>query len=178
MARARLDPAALQRFLDDGHSQADAAKHFGVTEAAISQRVKKARICTSKVVALERAAEVVDQKLTAAQRLQHVQNVILDQLLWVEEQTEQPGADRVALSNVLVKLSAEVREQLRLELDISRTFIDMRVVRQFQRTVFQAISAESPETGRRILAKLKELRALRRSVDLPSLDDTGGFDVA
>jgi len=84
----------------------------------------------------------------------------------------------MALSNVLVKLSGEVREQLRLEHDISRTLIDLRVVKQFQQTVFKAISEESPETARRILSKLKHLRALRESVDLPSLDDTGGFDVA
>jgi hypothetical protein len=64
MARARVDPAALQRFLDEWHTQADAARHFGVSEAAISQRAKQSRIATSKVVALERAAQVVDQKLT------------------------------------------------------------------------------------------------------------------
>jgi DNA-binding transcriptional regulator YdaS (Cro superfamily) len=177
MARPRLNPAVLQRFLDDGHSQADAAKHFGVSEAAISQRVKKARIATSKVVALERAAEVVDQKLTAAQRLQHVQRVILDQLNWAETQAKQPGADRVALSDVIVRLSAEVRSQLRLEHDVSRTLIDLRVVREFQKTVFEVISQESPEAARRIVARLKEQQALRRSAELPSLDG-GGFDVA
>jgi predicted transcriptional regulator len=80
MARVKVDAVALQQFLDRGHSQADAAKHFGVTEAAISQRVRKLQIATSKVVALERAGQVVDQKLTAAQRLEHVQRVILDQL--------------------------------------------------------------------------------------------------
>jgi DNA-binding transcriptional regulator YdaS (Cro superfamily) len=178
MARAKVDPAALQQFLDAGHSQADAAKHFGVTEAAISQRAKQARIATSKVVALERAAQVVDQKLTAAQRLQHVQRVILDELTWAEQQAKQPGADRAALSDVIVKLSAEVRSQLRLEHDISRTLIDLRVVREFQRTVFDAISEESPETARRIVAKLKEQQALRRSAELPTLDGGGSFDVA
>jgi hypothetical protein len=77
-----------------------------------------------------------------------------------------------------VKLSAEVRSQLRLEHDISRTLIDLRVVREFQRTVFDAISEESPETARRIVAKLKEQQALRRSAELPTLDGGGGFDVA
>jgi DNA-binding transcriptional regulator YdaS (Cro superfamily) len=94
MARAKVDAAALQQFLDAGHNQADAARHFGVSEAAVSQRVKQLRIATSKVVALERAAQVVDQKLTAAQRLQHVQRVILDELTWAEQQAKQPGADR------------------------------------------------------------------------------------
>jgi DNA-binding transcriptional regulator YdaS (Cro superfamily) len=159
-------------------SQADAAKFFGVSEAAISQRVKQAKIVTSKVVALERAAQVVDQKLTAAQRLQHVQRVILDQLEWAEQQAKQPGADRAALSDVIVKLSAEVRSQLRLEHDISRTLIDLRVVREFQRTVFETIQEESPEAAHRIITRLKAQQALRRSAELPTLDGGGGFGVA
>ena len=176
MAKVKVDAATLQHFLESGHSQADAAKQFGVSEAAVSQRVQKLRIATSKVVALERAAEVVEQKLTAAQRLQRVQDVILDQLTWAESQATQAGADRAALADVLVKLSAEVRAQLRLEHDISRTLIDLKVVRQFQRTVFEVISQESPEAARRIVGRLKEHQALRRSVDLPTLDGSGGFD--
>lgn len=79
-------------------------------------------------------------------------------------------------------VSREVRAQLRLEHDISRTLIDLRVVREFQRTVFEVISDEAPEAARRIVARLKERQALRRSVDLPTLDGAGGlegeFDVA
>jgi transposase len=92
MPTAKVDAAALQQFLDAGRNQADAAKHFGVTEAAISQRVRKFRIATSKIMALEKAGQVVDQKLTAAQRLEHVQRVILNQLEWAERQATQPGA--------------------------------------------------------------------------------------
>ena len=76
MARSRLDPTELQRFLTDGHTQADASRRFGVSEAAISQRLKKLTGLTSRVVALERAGDVVDQKLGATERLQGVQRVI------------------------------------------------------------------------------------------------------
>ena len=72
MAAIRVDPDALHRYLAAGHTQADAAKYFSVSESAISQRVKKLQIATSKVVALERAAEVVDQQLDATARFQHV----------------------------------------------------------------------------------------------------------
>ena len=44
------------------------------------RRVVPLQIATSKVVALERAAEVVDQKLDATPRLQHVQQVIDEEL--------------------------------------------------------------------------------------------------
>lgn len=41
MARSKLDLAALQSYLTEGHSQADAARHFGVSQAAISLRVRR-----------------------------------------------------------------------------------------------------------------------------------------
>ena len=72
----------------------------------------------------------------------------------------------------------EVRQQLGLQLTISRTLIDLRVVREFQRSVVEAIAEESPDTARRIVAKLKVQRALRQSASLPTLDGRGGIDLA
>ena len=97
MPHTKLDPDALHRYLDAGHSQADAARHFCVSESAISQRVRTLQIATSKVVALERAAEVVDRKLDAAARLQHIQQVIDEELRCAVTRAKEPGADRAKL---------------------------------------------------------------------------------
>jgi hypothetical protein len=70
---------------------------------------------------------------------------------------------------VILKLSSEVRHQPGLQLDISRTLVDLRVVKEFQETVIEVIRGESPDTARRIVARLKERRTLRPSVDLPNL---------
>src|SRR5512145_31493 len=107
MPRMKVDAAALQQFLDAGHSQADAATHFGVSQAAISQRVKQARIATSKVVALERAAQVVDQKLSANARLEPIQQVIDGELAWAMAQAQREGADRAGLQDVILRLAGE-----------------------------------------------------------------------
>ena len=176
MPHTKLDPDALHRYLDAGHTQADAARHFSVSESAISQRVRTLQIATSKVVALERAGEVVDQKLDAAARLQHIQQVIDEELRCAGTRAKEPGADRAKLQDTILKLAAEVRQQLSLQLNISRTLIDLRVVREFQQSVMQTIAEEAPDVGRRIVARLKERRALRASGTLPALD--GGFDVA
>ena len=40
--------------------------------------------------------------------------------------------------------------------------------------MFDVISEESPEAARRIVARLKERQALRRSVDFPTLEETSG----
>lgn len=178
MARVKVDAAALQQFLDTGHSQAEAATHFGVSEAAISQRVKQARIATSKIVALERAAQVVDQKLDANARLERVQRVIDEELSWAVAQAKAPSADRAALQDMVLRLAAEVRQQLALQLSISRTLVDLRVVREFQQSVIRTIAEESPEAARRIVDRLKAQRALRQSATLMGLDGSGHFDVA
>ena len=89
---------------------------------------------------------------------------------------KEPGADRAKLQDTILKLAAEVRQQLGLQLNISRTLIDLKVVREFQHSVVEVISEESPEVARRVVARLKERRALRASGTLPALD--GGFDVA
>ena len=176
MSRAKIDSAELQRYLDLGHTQADAARHFGVTEGAIWQRIRKLTGLTSRVVALEKAGEVVDQKLDATARLQRVQEIIDEELVWAVEQAQQPGADRSKLQDTILKLAAEVRQQLGLQLNITKTLVDLKVVREFQQSVTETIAEVNPAVARQILDKLKERRALRASGTLPALD--GDFDVA
>ena len=178
MAPIKVDADLLQRFIADGHTQADAARQFGVSEAAISQRLKRLTGLTSRVVAMERAGAVVDQKLDANARLQGVQRVIDEELRWAVDQAQQPGADRGALQDTILRLAAEVRQQLGLQLNITKTLVDLKVVREFQRSVVEVIAEESPDMARRVVTRLKERRALRASGTLPALDGHGGFDVA
>ena len=178
MAPTKVDADVLQRFLASGHTQADAARQFGVSEAAISQRLKRLTGLTSRVVAMEKAGAVVDQKLDANARLQRVQRVIDEELRWAVDQAQQPGADRGALPDTVLRLAAEVRQQLGLQLNITKTLVDLKIVREFQRSVVEVIGEESPEVARRVVTRLKERRALRASGTLPALDGHGGFDVA
>jgi hypothetical protein len=150
-------------------ADADAARHFGVSEPAVHQRLKRMRELTSRVMALEKAGPVVEEKLSATARLEHVQQVIDEQLAWALTQTRHEGADRPAVIDVLLKLCSEVRHQLGLQLEISRTLVDLRILKEFQETVLDAIREESPDTARRIVTRVKERRALRPSADLPSL---------
>jgi transposase len=174
MAASNFTDAALRAHLDAGHSQADAARRFRVSEAAIHQRLKRMRRLTSQVVALECANEVIDEKLSATARLERVQRVIDEELAWAVQEARRDGGDRSALADVILKLVGEVRQQLGLQLSISRTLVDLRVVKEFHQTVVEAIREESPETARRIVARLKERRALRPTVELPTL--AGGRD--
>ena len=173
MATRKIDPDALQSFLEADRSQAQAARYFGVSEAAISQQVRKLRLATSKIVALEKAGALVEDKLSASAQLAHAQRVILKQLAWAEAQTTAPGVDRAKLIDTIVKLTTEVRQGLTVQANLTRMLWDLNLIRQFQDTVLEAIQRESPETARRVVARLKELRALRPSANLPILDAEG-----
>ncbi len=174
MARTKVTDTDLRAYLDAGHSQADAARHFGVSEPAIHQRLKRLRALTSQVVALEKAGQVVEEKLSATTRLERVQQVIDEELQWAVRAAHQDGANRASLADVILKLAGEVRQQLGLHLSITRTLVDLRVVKEFQDVVLDAIREESPETAHRILTTLKARRAFRPSADLPILQ--GGSD--
>src|SRR5688572_20444384 len=124
MGLTKVSVDDLRTFLEAGHTQAQAARHFGVSQPAIHQRLKRMRELTSQVVALERAGALVDRKISAGDRLERVQRVIDGELAWAVEQARQAGADRAALADVILRLAGEVRQQLGLQLSISRTLVD------------------------------------------------------
>jgi hypothetical protein len=95
MARTKVADADLRAYLDEGHSQAEAARHFGVSEPAIHQRLKRLRRLTTQVVALERAGAVVDEQLTATARLERVQRLIDEELAWAVEHARGDGSDLI-----------------------------------------------------------------------------------
>ena len=109
-----------------------------------------------------------------SQRLESVQRVIDGELAWALAQAKQAGADRATLADVILRLAAEVRQQLGLQLAISRALIDLRVVNEFRETVVEIIREESPVAADRILDRLKARRALRASAQLPTLEGTDG----
>jgi hypothetical protein len=92
------------------------------------------------------------------------------------QQLDQPGANEAVLTDRLIKLAAEGRAQLRLQVELSRALIDLNAVREFKGEVFYAIRQEGTAVASRILDTLKARRALRPSVDLATLDTLGGLD--
>jgi len=155
MPKPKIDRVKLSQLLKRGKSQREIAQVFGVTESAVSKARKELNINVVRSVALEDAHRVVDKNLDAVGQLQKINqeaNKLLDKL----EQSPE----------LRLKVMAEIRGQLRLQLEIFQTLYDMRTIREFQSEVLFAISEESPDTRDRIVQRLKEKRALRASVQL------------
>lgn len=153
MGQARIDIVKLNRMLMAGKSVKECAKHFKVTPSAISQAKRNLNVSVVKNVALENAHRVVDQNLDAIEQLQKI-NGIANRLLDELEQTPE----------LKLKIMAEIRGQLRLQLDLFQTLYDMRAVQEFQAEVLEVIGKCDKEMRDEIVYRLSEKRAVRNAV--------------
>ncbi len=60
-----------------------------------------------------------------------------------------------------LKAMAEIRSQLKLQLEIFQCLYDMKAVQEFQDEVLTAIGDVTPDVRKRIIHKLNEKRAIR-----------------
>lgn len=187
MPNSKIDRVKLNQMLRAGKPQREIAQVFGVTESAISKAKKELHITVVKNVALESAHRVVDKNLNAVDQLQKINenaNEILDLLMrWQrgddealqilesqkkvrvgkeeEEVVEYKLKDPRELA---LKAMAEIRGQLKLQLEIFQTLYDMKAVQEFQQEVLSAIEEVSPDVRNRIVNKLGQKRAIRSAI--------------
>jgi hypothetical protein len=192
MTEAKIDKVKLSQMLRAGKPQKEIAQVFGVTESAISKAKKELNLCVVKNLALENAGRVVDKNLNAIDQLQKINehaNWLLDLLMgWQKGDSEalQVLESQVATKKVRVgdkeefvkefkfkdprelalKAMAEIRGQLKLQLEIFQCLYDMKAVQEFQEEVLTAIGEASPDVRKRIIHRLNEKRAIRSTIKL------------
>ncbi len=189
MSLGKIDKVKLSQMLREGKSQRACAKVFEVTEGAISQVKKELNLNVVKSVALENAHRVVTKNLNSVEQLQKINdhaNELLDLLMrWSrgdeealqilesqvrkvkvkgteEEVTEYKFKDPRELA---LRAMAEIRGQLKLQLEIFQALYDMKAIEEFQKEVLHAIGEADPETRERIICKLKNRRAIRSTLE-------------
>ena len=156
--KQKIDEVKLSQLFRSGKSQRECAQVFSVTESAISHAKKKLNIAVIKSVSLENAHRVVDKNLNAVDQLQKINdqaNKIINDL---SESSDR--ADR----ELILKACREVQNQLRLQLEIFQTLYDMKAVQSFQNEVLTAIGEVEPDVRNRIIQRLNEKHAIRRSI--------------
>jgi transposase-like protein len=153
MNQGKVNILRLNQMIMAGKSVSECAKHFGVTPSAISQARKNLNVSVVKNVALENAHRVMDQNLDAVEQL-HKINKVANRLL---DELEQ-------MPELRLKVMAEIRNQLRLQLDIFQTLYDMKAVQEFQAEVLDIIGKADKGVRDEIIYRLSEKRAIRNAV--------------
>ena len=140
--------------VDEGYSQVEIAKVFGVSRQAVSKRIRELRGKTSKaVVADKKVQKVLDNRIDAVAQLKQINSEALKLL---DELEHDP--------NMKIKIMAEIRNQLRLQLDILATLYDMNAVRVFQDEVLKAIGEADEATKNEIIQRLNKRHSIRSTV--------------
>ena len=164
----KIDINLAHQMVNRGKSQKEIAKHFGVSEAAVSKMFKKMRGYIPRVVALEKASELADEKLDAMGQLRHVNALINQELDHIEENIQTATKEeRRAWQDQKLKHVKEIRKQLGLLLNIAQTLYNVEEVKLFQETVLEVIGNASEELREKIIRELQQRRALRSTFSLP-----------
>jgi hypothetical protein len=166
MSKGKIDVKKLDQMLRAGKSQTEAAKFFGVTTGAITQMKQKLKLNIVRTVGLEKAKEVVETHLDMMGQLRKINRAINDELdMAREEAGGATDARRLALREVIVKLTAEVRKQLDLQMRLFDLWTDAKLVAEFQREVLDVLEKMQPGARDAVISRLKEKRALRGIVE-------------
>jgi predicted transcriptional regulator len=186
----KLCTAELLRRVDAGDTYADIAKDHGVTRQAIYKRVVALRGKTTKAIVSGKVERVVDQKLDAVDQLQKINdyaNELLDLCMaWgrgddealqiLESQrttrTVRIGDEEIDVEEfkfkdpreLALKSMAEIRGQLKLQLEIFATLYDLKAAQEFQDEILAAIGEVAPDVRKQIIHKLNQRRAIRSAV--------------
>lgn len=188
----KLTTTELLRRVDAGESYAEIAKDHGISRQAVFNRVRKLRGKTTKAVAVrqEKVQRVVDQRLDSIEQLTRINdyaNELLDlcmrwqrgdeaalQILESQMATKRVriGSEEIDVQEfrfkdpreLALKAMAEIRGQLRLQLEVFQALFDMKAVEEFQQEVLAAIGEASPEIRSAIINKLNQRRAIRSTV--------------
>jgi IS30 family transposase len=132
----------------EGKGVNEIARTLKRSAATVSRAFKKLHI--SKAVALFKAGKLVDQKLNAAQQLRKINdkaNAILDD-------TDPKDPDTV------LKAMAEIRNQLKLQLDIFQTLYNLEEVAKWQNEILDILGEVAPDARDRFYERLQQRRVL------------------
>ncbi len=162
--KSKICDLKLDQYLRQGKSTNEIAKIFNCSPGAVSQRKKLLKNKIVRTMALEKTNEIIEGHLDMWSQLKKVNDAINEELDRAKEEIEKPDADKTAIQSIMVKLSAEVRQQLQLQLNIAQVWYDQRVVGEFQQEVLNILDEVEPGTRDAILRRLKQKSVIRRSV--------------
>lgn len=168
-----IDTIKLNQLIREGKSVKDCASFFRVSSSAICQAKKKLHAGVVKNVALENAHRVVNKNLDVIEQLEKINrhaNELLDVLIQhtrgeKDTKPETPANHtKIDSPELALKTMSEIRNQLRLQMDIFQALYDLKAVAEFQQEVLAAIGEASPDVRKTIIRRLEEKRAIRTAV--------------
>ena len=168
MGKAKFSNMELEKLLNQGMGVRAIAKQLRVSPSAVSQRLKALRVAVSAHVAVRDGGRLAEQKYNAQEQLLSISRLINKELDFIQEKIKkEPEKERAKWQEAQLKHTAEIRQQIKLMLEIASTLYRVEEVANFQKIVIEEIGNESPECRERIVKRLVARGSLGRSFDFP-----------
>ena len=174
MSRPKISNIELEQLVREGNGVSEIARKMGVSKGAVSKRLKALKVAITKDVTLHHAGEIVEKKLDAIEQLQKINesaNEILSQAmrrLRGEKDALGEDGDQALMNSpreLALKAMAEIRGQLKVQLEVFKALYDLAAVAEFQKEVLTAIGEVAPDVRDKILHNLQKARAIRSTLD-------------
>ncbi len=156
----------LDHLVRDGKSVSEIARELKVTKGCVSKALKRLNVAVTKDVALRAAPKIVDHQIDAMGQLRKINGLINAELDSIKENIRTAsGEARKDLQRQQLDHVAEVRKQVSLLLDITKTLFDAEEVAAFQQIILEEIGRAAPEVQDRIVSRLNARRAVRSTFE-------------
>lgn len=139
----RLSGAIVERNID-------AASQLGRINFEVTKLLDKATDEDSEIQRLVEAASIKLKQKHSELTLSEARNYL-----------EQIVEEFYKNQDTIFRASAEIREQIRLQLDIFKVWFSHQAVQDFQRIVLDAVGSTSPDLRDRIINELRNKRVIR-----------------
>ncbi len=187
MRKPKINKKRLHAMLKNDMNYTQCAKEFNCSVSAVSQRAKDLRVAIAKDTTMEAAHDIVTEELgsmalcnrASAETLKLVDLMSkaiegdpdavktikhLNRLNHIGDSSKVNAASAKDPRDYLLKALAEVRQQIRLNMDIANSLSNWEAVAIFQREVINIISEVAPDVRKTLLERLKAHRAVRQSI--------------
>jgi len=145
-----INDRKLLRLIDkEKKSQSAAARILGVSRQAVSKRLQELRGKTTKAVVVKKVEEIVDHKLDLMAQLKKINSRANDLLDMAENDT------------LRLKAMSEIRNQLRLQLEVFQALFSLQAAEEFQRIVLDVIGEFDEDARKEIIDRLNHERSIR-----------------
>ena len=155
MAKRKLTNDRLLQLLDEGLTYEAIAERHGISKQAVGKRARRLRGVVTKAAVSKGMQTAIDRRIDILAELKEL-NTKAQELLAQAEQRDD--------IDVVLKLLAEIRQQLNLAGNLMVLIADVNAVAQFQETVLRVIGEQDETTQRQIVEALNAERSLRQSV--------------
>jgi predicted transcriptional regulator len=191
MAKCKINDRRLIQLIDkQGLSQSEAAKELRVSRQAVSKRLIELRGRTTRAVVAKKVDQIVDRKIDAMEQLQTINdhaNWLLEHVInWIKGddvaiQVLEKSIRKVNVGTkdepeyakefkftdphkIALSAMAEIRGQLKLQLEIFQALYDLKAAQEFQDEVLAAIGEVAPDVRSKIIRNINQKRLVRSAV--------------